>query len=494
MLAGVMVFSMVFGAYGMDMARAAEPGAVVINEVAWAGSADSANDEWIELYNTTGAAVDLSGWTISDDNGASVYALGGSVAAHGYYLIEKNEAAVNPRVADLILNLSLANTGDSLVLYDAGAQVIDTVNSSGGMWFAGSSSSYATMERIDAGGNGDDPANWVNGSGAGATASLGSLIVGTPGALNSASSAPVLGMNILMNVSNATPSVGEQITVSVNAENAVDLFSYGFEVDYDPAVLVLSAVSQGSFLNESGAVATSFQYGLEDGTPGKLLVAEARTIDPKSGVAGSGGLFVMVFDVIGGGGTQSTVAFGADSFVSDCVGEMPAGYVGGTFTPLVASVNPVTNLQTVEAAQRYSIQLSWNPSADATLYRVYRLNSHGNYVLLGETASTLFVDGDAVAEGGNIIPNHAYGYRVIAFRDAVESVAADATGMETRGLKGDNDRSDRVDGRDLDKLARHFAEDDTVAGFDPLADTTYDGMVDGSDLIDLGMTFALTYG
>ena len=30
--------------------------------------------------------------------------------------------------------------------------------------------------------------------------------------------------------------------------------------------------------------------------------------------------------------------------------------------------------------------------------------------------------------------------------------------------------------------------------FDPLIDTNYDGMIDGSDLIDLGVNFALVYG
>jgi len=32
---------------------AATAGDVVINEVAWAGTADSSNDEWLELFNTT---------------------------------------------------------------------------------------------------------------------------------------------------------------------------------------------------------------------------------------------------------------------------------------------------------------------------------------------------------------------------------------------------------------------------------------------------------
>jgi hypothetical protein len=69
----------------------------------------------------------------------------------------------------------------------------------------------------------------------------------------------------------------------------------------------------------------------------------------------------------------------------------------------------------------------------------------------------------------------------------------EVAGKDARGIKGDNDRSDRIDGRDLEKLARHFAEDDSQANFDTLADTTYDGLIDGSDLIDLGANFAKTY-
>lgn len=65
--------------------------------------------------------------------------------------------------------------------------------------------------------------------------------------------------------------------------------------------------------------------------------------------------------------------------------------------------------------------------------------------------------------------------------------------MEQRGLKGDNNRSDSVDGRDLQNLAQKFALTSGQAGFDPLVDTTYDGRIDGSDLIDLGASFAKKY-
>lgn len=493
-ISGLVLGVWMFAMLGVAPVEAAAPGSVVINEVAWAGSADSANDEWIELYNTTGLPVNLSGWTIEDD-GVPAYTLSGTIPANGYFLIEDSEVAVNPNAADLVLNLSLANTGDSLVLKDGTGAVIDTVNGSGGAWPAGSSATNASMERMNVFASGDDPANWFtsDGSGSTATASAGSLIVGTPAMLNSVSTPPPTMASVMMNVSDPAPGVGDTISVDFSVANAAELFSYGFEIAYDPSVLALSSVTQGTFLSESGIAATSFQAGLQDGTEGILLVAEARTIDPKTGVNGTGTLFTAMFDVIGGAGAQTDLTFGAGSFIADSWGDASASYTGTQLTPQVSTVNSVTNVTVVEAASRYSIQLSWNPVAGADGYRVYRKDPHGGWILLGETPSAIFVDSDAVTNGGNIVPFVSYEYQVTAFTGVNESVPATANGMETRGLKGDNDRSDRVDGRDLDNLARHFAETDADGTFDPLVDTTYDAMIDGNDLIDLGVNFALTY-
>ncbi len=38
---------------------------LVISEVAWAGTAASSNDEWIELHNQGDEAVDLVGWQLA---------------------------------------------------------------------------------------------------------------------------------------------------------------------------------------------------------------------------------------------------------------------------------------------------------------------------------------------------------------------------------------------------------------------------------------------
>lgn len=161
---------------------------VVINELAWMGSTASSYDEWIELYNPGTLAVNLDGWVIRDDNGAQIYALSGSIAAEGYYLIERARTATSMQEDLVMSSLSLANTGDSLVLLDANGTVVDGVNLLGGAWWDGDNNSDETMERVDPLGDGNDPLNWLTHSGTvrNGVDSGGNPINGTPRALNAA--------------------------------------------------------------------------------------------------------------------------------------------------------------------------------------------------------------------------------------------------------------------------------------------------------------------
>jgi beta-lactamase superfamily II metal-dependent hydrolase len=161
--------------------------AVVINEVAWVGSSANSGDEWIELYNTTGSAINLTGWKIVDDSGAQTYNLSGTIAANGYYLIERTTTTTSVTGDITIAGLSLANTGDSLELQDASGTRVDIVNSTGGAWFAGTTTGYFAMERLNAAGSGDLSSNWANNNGVtrNGTNSGGGAINGTPRAKNS---------------------------------------------------------------------------------------------------------------------------------------------------------------------------------------------------------------------------------------------------------------------------------------------------------------------
>jgi lamin tail-like protein len=148
---------------------------VVINEIAWAGTATSSSDEWIELFNAGESSVDVSGWTIHGDPDANgntrIITLSGSIGAGQYYLIERtDDTTVSDIPADLVGAFGGSglrnNLGEDMQLRDNSGAVVDRVNCSGISWFAGSAGpEYASMQRISPMGNGSDPANWVSNDG-----------------------------------------------------------------------------------------------------------------------------------------------------------------------------------------------------------------------------------------------------------------------------------------------------------------------------------------
>ena len=143
------------------------PGDVVINEVALGGTAASSYDEWIELYNTTGTAISLAGWTLQADDGTPSATLSGSIGPHGYFLIERtDDNTVSDITADLVAGFgTIENAGEVLRLRNASSTQIDTANSNGGGWPGGTGSpGYYTMERIDPG-EGDTDTNWGSNNG-----------------------------------------------------------------------------------------------------------------------------------------------------------------------------------------------------------------------------------------------------------------------------------------------------------------------------------------
>jgi PKD repeat protein/DNA/RNA endonuclease YhcR with UshA esterase domain len=123
-------------------------GAVVINEVAWMGTAISANDEWIELRNTSSENINLSGWTLNAADGTPKINLSGLISANGYFLLERTSDHGFPgAAADLIYTGALGNSGENLLLKDGSGNLIDQVDASGG-WQAGDNDLRQPMERL----------------------------------------------------------------------------------------------------------------------------------------------------------------------------------------------------------------------------------------------------------------------------------------------------------------------------------------------------------
>ncbi|MFP3853802.1 MAG: lamin tail domain-containing protein, partial [Anaerolineales bacterium] len=104
---------------------AAESGSVLINEVAWAGTRASANDEWIELFNPGPEPISLDGWKLTDDGDLDI-PLGGELPAFSFLLLERtDDSTISSMAADIIYSGSLRNSGESLSLLDSSGNLID---------------------------------------------------------------------------------------------------------------------------------------------------------------------------------------------------------------------------------------------------------------------------------------------------------------------------------------------------------------------------------
>ncbi len=141
---------------------------IVINEIAWAGTAANSADEWIELKNRTDKAIVLSSWRLySLTDGKPNISLSGTIAANGYYLIERtDDNTVSDIAADLVTvfgsgaGLGLSNNGEILALTYASSTIDQTVLCSN-KWCGGVAGGlYPSMERIDPDVVGTDTSNW----------------------------------------------------------------------------------------------------------------------------------------------------------------------------------------------------------------------------------------------------------------------------------------------------------------------------------------------
>jgi hypothetical protein len=125
------------------------PEAVIINEVAWAGTLASTSDEWIELLNPGSDDILLDGWTLTDDGDVDI-GLRGILASGNTYVLERSDdQTISDQAADRIYSGALSNQGETLRLIDPSGAEIDVVNPSGGAWPAGDASARSSMERVN---------------------------------------------------------------------------------------------------------------------------------------------------------------------------------------------------------------------------------------------------------------------------------------------------------------------------------------------------------
>jgi hypothetical protein len=139
---------------------------VVINEIMYGPS--GGEPEWIELYNTSAAEVNLKNWRFSNRVTSSKYDLTASdvyLSPKGFAVITRDSLAFftfHPSILGLFLvnsDLPIAlfsNSGDAVVLFDARTNVMDSLFYAP-TWGGGGGRS---LERIGPGASSTDPSNW----------------------------------------------------------------------------------------------------------------------------------------------------------------------------------------------------------------------------------------------------------------------------------------------------------------------------------------------
>ena len=93
-------------------------------------------------------------------------------------------------------------------------------------------------------------------------------------------------------------------TVPVSITNASQVSSLSLTITFNPAVLRVRSVQEGSFMRAGGVAATFTQQ--VDAAAGRIDIAIVRPADP-TGVAGTGLLSAILFDAVGGGPANMTV-------------------------------------------------------------------------------------------------------------------------------------------------------------------------------------------
>ncbi|MCR4261067.1 MAG: lamin tail domain-containing protein [Candidatus Colwellbacteria bacterium] len=131
---------------------------VLINEVAWGGSASSTSDEWIELSTNIDRGLSLSGWQLLDKDEEIRISLSGRV--EDYLLLKRILVSESPddiytvgtMPADITFTGTINNEEETLRLFDASCNLVDEVVDVGIGWgnIGGTASpDYKSAERID---------------------------------------------------------------------------------------------------------------------------------------------------------------------------------------------------------------------------------------------------------------------------------------------------------------------------------------------------------
>lgn len=152
------VFGIIFALSFMSAVPRAHASAfpnVILSEIAWAGSAQSTADEWIELANIGTESVPLGGWQLTGVGTADAvltipeetHLQAGATYLVSNYAMGDPKSTLNTPSHLVTTSLSILNTSLNITLINTNGEIIDSVVDPSTP-DAGSSTTYASMERV----------------------------------------------------------------------------------------------------------------------------------------------------------------------------------------------------------------------------------------------------------------------------------------------------------------------------------------------------------
>lgn len=130
---------------------------VVINEVYYdvgtGKGTDSGGNEWVELYNPTSSAINISGWKICDASSCDTIPSSPSIPAYGFAIITNDAStwthwAIDPGAIQIVLGSEIGsglnNDGDQVILKNASDAEQDKMS-------YGNDTSFFTLPDVDEG-------------------------------------------------------------------------------------------------------------------------------------------------------------------------------------------------------------------------------------------------------------------------------------------------------------------------------------------------------
>ncbi len=123
-------------------------------------------------------------------------------------------------------------------------------------------------------------------------------------ALTSFSPTPATAAAVVSLAVPGTASLGDSVKLDVTITGVVDLYSFQFDLAFNPQVLAAITVTEGAIL--PGVASTFFVPGTIDNTLGSVAATADTRLGAIPGVTGDGTLFTVQFTVIGTGTSALT--------------------------------------------------------------------------------------------------------------------------------------------------------------------------------------------